>query len=135
MTVEELRKLVESKRNPVVVTSGVTPLSLLGVAFIVLKVMGYITWSWVWALAPFWIPVFIALVLSLILVGIVLLLSDNIDKEKTEAQEEADSPKEKDETPKEDVKESSKKKTSRKKKPNTKKDGENTEGKNGEDVK
>lgn len=28
-------------------------LQLLGVAFIILKLMGIITWSWVWVLAPF----------------------------------------------------------------------------------
>ena len=72
MTVEELRKLVESKRNSVVVTSGVTPLSLLGVAFIVLKVMGYITWSWVWVLAPFWIPLCLAL---LIVVSLLIIIA------------------------------------------------------------
>jgi sterol desaturase/sphingolipid hydroxylase (fatty acid hydroxylase superfamily) len=29
---------------------------LLGVAFIVLKLTGVIAWSWLWVLAPFWIP-------------------------------------------------------------------------------
>lgn len=73
MTVEEFRKLVESKRNPVVVNGGVTPLSLLGVVFIGLKVMGYITWSWVWVLAPFWIPLCLAMLIvaaALIIIAI-----------------------------------------------------------------
>lgn len=73
MTVEEFRKLVESKRNPVVVNRGVTPLSLLGVAFIVLKVMGYITWSWVWVLAPFWIPLCLALLIVAALLIIIAI--------------------------------------------------------------
>lgn len=30
------------------------PLGLLGVAFVVLKLMGYIDWSWWWVTAPFW---------------------------------------------------------------------------------
>lgn len=30
--------------------------SLLGIAFIVLKLCGVIAWSWWWVLAPFWIP-------------------------------------------------------------------------------
>lgn len=56
---EELK--IDAQRSPVtVVNRGVTPLSLLGIAFIVLKVMGQITWSWWWVLAPFWIPVIIA---------------------------------------------------------------------------
>lgn len=29
-------------------------LSLLGIAFIVLKLCKVITWPWVWVLAPFW---------------------------------------------------------------------------------
>jgi len=35
--------------------------SLLGVAFIVLRLVGVIHWSWVWVLAPFWIPFVIGL--------------------------------------------------------------------------
>ena len=31
--------------------------SVLGLIFITLKLTGYITWPWVWVLAPFWIPV------------------------------------------------------------------------------
>jgi fatty acid desaturase len=73
MTIEELRKLVESKRNPVVVNRGVTPLSLLGVAFIILKLIGYINWSWWWVLAPFWIPVCLALLLFGI-IGIIIMI-------------------------------------------------------------
>lgn len=33
---------------------GVGVLGLLGVAFVVLKLMGYIDWSWWWVTAPFW---------------------------------------------------------------------------------
>lgn len=29
--------------------------SVIGVIFIVLKIIGYINWSWVWVLSPFWI--------------------------------------------------------------------------------
>jgi len=35
---------------------------ILLVAFVVLKLLGVITWSWAWVLAPFWIPVAIVLV-------------------------------------------------------------------------
>ena len=40
--------------------------SLLLVLFVGLKLTGVITWSWVWVLAPLWIPV-------LILIGLVLI--------------------------------------------------------------
>jgi hypothetical protein len=33
---------------------GVSVLGLLGVAFVVLKLTGYIAWSWWWVTAPFW---------------------------------------------------------------------------------
>lgn len=37
----------------------------LGLIFIVLKLLGVITWSWLWVLSPFWIP-FIGVILSII---------------------------------------------------------------------
>ena len=44
-------------------TSGVSFLRLLTLLFIGLKLTGYITWSWIWVLAPLWIPISIALIL------------------------------------------------------------------------
>ncbi|CNJ74604.1 TPA: hypothetical protein U5E00_004272 [Yersinia enterocolitica] len=32
----------------------ITPVMALGLIFITLKLMGYITWSWWWVAAPFW---------------------------------------------------------------------------------
>ena len=43
-------------------------LGLLGVAFVVLKLTGHITWSWWWVTAPFWGP----WALALAIIGIVL---------------------------------------------------------------
>jgi Na+/glutamate symporter len=39
---------------------------LLAVAFIVLKLTGYVTWSWLWVLSPLWIP--LAIWLSVVVV-------------------------------------------------------------------
>lgn len=39
---------------------------LLGVAFVVLKLCGVISWSWVWVLAPFWIPIVLSILLIII---------------------------------------------------------------------
>lgn len=44
--------------------------SLLGVAFVVLKLTHVIAWSWIWVLAPFWIPLVVTLVL-LVLAAVV----------------------------------------------------------------
>lgn len=136
MSLEELNKLIESRKQTVVINKGIGPLSLLGIAFVVMKIMGYITWSWWWVLAPFWIPICIALVLLVLIIGLVLLAATNVVNAKVEVKEETVvTPKEEDENPKEEVKETPKKKTSRKKKTNTEKDGESTEGKNGKSSK
>lgn len=80
MTSEELSKLVESRKSTFIINKGVTPLSLLGIAFIVMKITEYITWSWWWVLAPFWIPVVIAVSL---LFFVILLLAIIAAKEPT----------------------------------------------------
>ena len=48
---------------------GVSSLSLLGIAFIVLKLTKCIDWSWWWVLAPFWIP---WAIFGLILIGLII---------------------------------------------------------------
>lgn len=54
-------------------SSGIGVGGLLGVAFVVLKLTHVINWSWLWVLAPFWIPwavviliLFVAFVVALI---------------------------------------------------------------------
>lgn len=44
-------------------SGGIGICGLLGIVFIVLKLCGVINWSWAWVLAPFWIPIALALVL------------------------------------------------------------------------
>jgi hypothetical protein len=39
---------------------------ILGLIFITLKLTGHITWSWLWVLSPFWIPIALVLVIFLI---------------------------------------------------------------------
>lgn len=38
----------------------------LGLVFIVLKLLGVITWSWLWVLSPFWIPFIIGIILVIL---------------------------------------------------------------------
>lgn len=40
---------------------------LLTIAFIVLKLTGVISWSWLWVLSPLWITFLLVLVLSIII--------------------------------------------------------------------
>lgn len=54
-----------------VIYQGPGVLSILLVAFIVLKLCGVITWSWLWVLAPLWMPIALVLVILLI-VGVMV---------------------------------------------------------------
>lgn len=62
-----------------IVTPSFPVLGVLGLIFITLKLLGEITWSWLWVLAPFWIPVAVVLVIffgGLIIAGLALLISE-----------------------------------------------------------
>lgn len=43
---------------------------LLTIVFIVLKLLGVISWSWWWVLSPIWITAVIVLFLALVLVAV-----------------------------------------------------------------
>ena len=45
---------------------GISFLELLQIVFIVLKLLGVITWSWGWVLAPIWIPLLIIIAIVII---------------------------------------------------------------------
>lgn len=51
---------------------GFGVLNLLGIAFVVLKLIDKIDWSWWWVLAPFWIQPILFVVL--LVVGIALAI-------------------------------------------------------------
>lgn len=42
-------------------SSGIGFAGLLAILFIALKLLGYITWSWLWVLSPIWISAIIVL--------------------------------------------------------------------------
>lgn len=50
---------------------GVSLLGLLTIVFIVLKLIGVISWSWWWVLAPLWIPFTGAIVTIVILIPLI----------------------------------------------------------------
>lgn len=87
---EDIKKLDEVLRKYQtihVVNRGIGSLSLLGVALVVLKAMGYISISWFWVLTPFWLPIVIALFLVfVILLGVAVLIHKGaeitVEKEK-----------------------------------------------------
>jgi len=55
-------------------SSGIGVVGLLGVAFVVLKLTGYITWSWWWVTLPFWggFGLFLLVVLALFIFHLIL---------------------------------------------------------------
>ncbi|MEC0242780.1 hypothetical protein P4H66_23495 [Paenibacillus dokdonensis] len=57
---------MSKQRNSSHKSGGTGVLGLLGVAFVVLKLTGYIDWSWWWVTIPFWG--------GLAIVGVVLLV-------------------------------------------------------------
>lgn len=58
------------KEKQTTVNGGIGFTGLLTIVFIVLKLLGIITWSWVWVLSPIWIDA--ALVILLVVVLIIL---------------------------------------------------------------
>ena len=51
--------------------------SLLGLLFIGLKLAGIIAWPWVWVLAPFWIPLGLAVFVGIVCVVVMLVKGEN----------------------------------------------------------
>jgi hypothetical protein len=49
--------------------------TLLTIAFIVLKLMGKIAWSWWWVLAPMWISAGVTIFILLLLLAIAILVA------------------------------------------------------------
>jgi len=53
-------------------------LGLLTICFVVLKLTNIIAWSWLWVLAPVWIPIGIYLIIIIIacIIGVVMKYSE-----------------------------------------------------------
>ena len=58
--------------NQTTVSGGVGFAGLLTIVFIVLKLVGVISWSWLWVLAPLWIE---AIIVAIILVIAVIVIA------------------------------------------------------------
>jgi len=48
-------------------SDGIGFTGLLTIAFIVLKLTGYINWTWWWVLSPIWIVVVLAVIILLVI--------------------------------------------------------------------
>ena len=66
---------MKSNSNKTTVDGGIGFVGLLTIAFIVLKLTGVISWSWVWVLAPLWISAVIYVVLVVAVVGWIFMFT------------------------------------------------------------
>ena len=74
-----------SNKTKTTITIGPTFLELLTIIFIVLKLQHKIDWSWVWVLAPIWIPIallFIVFAICIIVPIIILIIKRFATKRK-----------------------------------------------------
>jgi len=55
--------------------SGIGFSGLLTIVFIVLKILGKITWSWWWVISPLWISFFIFIAIVVVMLGIGLIVA------------------------------------------------------------
>lgn len=58
-------------------SGGIGFFGLLAIVFITLKLTGYITWSWLWVLAPLWGPLVFVLLFLLIILVFAAIFSKN----------------------------------------------------------
>lgn len=72
--VEGSNFLKKSYMEKQVIYKGPGILGLLGIAFVVLKLLGVINWSWWWVTIPFWGPIAFIVILILI-AGVILCLN------------------------------------------------------------
>ena len=56
------------ERQSTTVNGGIGFTGLLTIVFIVLKLLGFITWSWVWVLSPIWIDAILVVLLLAVLI-------------------------------------------------------------------
>lgn len=49
-------------------TGGISVFGMLGVLFVGLKLTGFISWSWWWVTAPFWMPITVAVIVAIAII-------------------------------------------------------------------
>ena len=50
---------------------GLLTIAFVVLAFVVLKLVGIIKWSWLWVLSPVWIPSIVCLIYSIVCIWII----------------------------------------------------------------
>jgi len=70
-----------SNGNVQTTSGGIGFTGLLTIVFIVLKLTGVISWSWIWVLAPTWIPIALGIV-TLVVFLLVMTVIAFLDRKK-----------------------------------------------------
>lgn len=55
-------------------SGGIGFVGVLTIVFIILKLLGEITWSWWWVLSPIWISAIVTVVVLIVVLGVILIL-------------------------------------------------------------
>ena len=55
-------------------THGIGFVGLLTIAFIVLKLLGVIAWSWIWVLSPLWISLLVRIVWVVVMIVVLAVI-------------------------------------------------------------
>ena len=63
-------------------SGGVGLATVIGIVFIILKLVEVIAWSWWWVLSPFWISLVLALVIGIVSWVAILIIIGKHDKKK-----------------------------------------------------
>lgn len=64
---------MKNENVPMASSSGISFAGLLTIAFIVLKLVGIINWSWIWVLSPLWISAGLGLIICVIILIIAII--------------------------------------------------------------
>lgn len=70
--------------KPVIVnnTNGVSTMVLITLVFFILKVLGYLQWSWLWILSPLWIPIVSIVLIVVVGLTIAVLRKNSLSEQK-----------------------------------------------------
>jgi len=58
-------------------SSGIGFSGLLTILFIALKLLGVISWSWLWVLSPLWISMILSIFIIILVIIIAVIFNDN----------------------------------------------------------
>lgn len=61
-------------------SGGIGFVGLLTIVFIILKLVGTITWSWGWVLSPIWISIIVITLVAIVGISVMVVLDRKVKK-------------------------------------------------------